>query len=103
MAITRALANNMKLILVGEPTAGLDTERGIRFMTLLKKTARENRSAVIVVTHEVRMRMIEGFDHMYNMKDGRLDPGKSASFQFFSNRERTAKFVADIVISHAAE
>ena len=75
VAIARALANNAKLILADEPTAALDTQRGMRVMALLKKVARENQSAVIVVTHDVRM--IEGFDHVYHMKDGRLDPSPS--------------------------
>jgi putative ABC transport system ATP-binding protein len=70
VAIARALANNAKLILADEPTAALDTQRGMRVMALLKKIARENQSSVIVVTHDVRM--IEGFDHVYHMKDGRL-------------------------------
>jgi putative ABC transport system ATP-binding protein len=70
VAIARALANNAKLILADEPTAALDTQRGMRVMALLKKIARENQSSVIVVTHD--MRMIEGFDHVYHMKDGRL-------------------------------
>jgi len=71
VAIARALANNPKLILADEPTASLDTPRGKKVMTLLKKIAKENRSAVIVVTHDVRM--IEGFDYVYHLKDGRLD------------------------------
>jgi len=75
VAIARALANNAKLILADEPTAALDTQRGMRVMALLKKIARENQSAVIVVTHDVRM--IEGFDHVVHLKDGRLDPGES--------------------------
>jgi len=75
VAIARALANDAKLILADEPTAALDTQRGMRVMALLKKIARENQSAVIVVTHDVRM--IEGFDHVYHMKDGRLDPSRS--------------------------
>ena len=70
VAIARALANNAKLILADEPTASLDTARGKLVMELLKKIAKENRSAVIVVTHDVRM--IEGFDHVYHLKDGRL-------------------------------
>jgi len=74
VAIARALANNAKLILADEPTAALDTQRGMRVMALLKKIARESQSAVIAVTHDVRM--IEGFDHVYHMKDGRLDPGQ---------------------------
>jgi putative ABC transport system ATP-binding protein len=70
VAIARALANKAKLILADEPTASLDTVRGKRVMELLKKIARENQSAVIVVTHDVRM--IEGFDRVYQLKDGRL-------------------------------
>jgi len=70
VAIARALANNAKLILADEPTASLDTGRGKLVMELLKKIAKENRSAVIVVTHDVRM--IEGFDHIYQLKDGHI-------------------------------
>jgi putative ABC transport system ATP-binding protein len=71
VAIARALANNPRLILADEPTASLDSNRGKKVMELLKNIARENQSAVIVVTHDVRM--IEGFDHVYQLKDGRLD------------------------------
>ena len=71
VAIARALANKAKLILADEPTASLDTARGMRVMELLKKIARENQSAVIVVTHDERM--IKGFDHVYYLRDGRLE------------------------------
>ena len=70
VAIARALANNAKLILADEPTASLDTARGTRVMGLVKRIAKESRSAVIVVTHDVRM--IEGFDRVYQLKDGRM-------------------------------
>ena len=71
VAIARALANNPRLILADEPTASLDTVRGKKVMELLRKIAKENQSAVIVVTHDVRM--IEGFDYVYHLKDGHLD------------------------------
>ena len=71
VSIARALANNAKLILADEPTASLDTARGMRVMELLRKIAKENQSAVIVVTHDERM--IAGFDHVYHLKDGRLN------------------------------
>lgn len=70
VAIGRALANEPVLILADEPTAALDTERGTKVMALLRKIARERRSAVITVTHDHRM--IEGFDTVYHMDDGRL-------------------------------
>jgi putative ABC transport system ATP-binding protein len=71
VAIARALANNARLILADEPTASLDTTRGMKVMELLKRISRENRSAVIVVTHDERM--IKGFDHVYHLKDGGLE------------------------------
>ncbi len=71
VSIARALANNARLILADEPTAALDTGRGARVMDMLKKIAKENQSAVIVVTHDERM--IAGFDHVYHLKDGCLE------------------------------
>ncbi len=73
VAIARALANNPRLILADEPTASLDTVRGKKVMELLKKIAKENQSAVIAVTHDVRM--IEGFDHVFHLKDGHFNHG----------------------------
>jgi putative ABC transport system ATP-binding protein len=71
VAIARALANKPRLILADEPTAALDTARGMKVMELLRKIAKENQSAVIVVTHDVRM--VEGFDHVYHLKDGHIN------------------------------
>ncbi len=70
VAIGRALANEPALILADEPTAALDTERGTKVMAMLRRIARERRSAVIAVTHDHRM--IEGFDTVYHLDDGRL-------------------------------
>jgi putative ABC transport system ATP-binding protein len=70
VAIGRALANEPPLVLADEPTAALDTDRGTKVMALLRKIARERRSAVITVTHD--RRMIEGFDTVYYLNDGRL-------------------------------
>lgn len=70
VAIGRALANDPVLVLADEPTAALDTERGMKVMALLRRIARERRAAVITVTHDLRM--IEGFDTVYRLEDGRL-------------------------------
>ena len=70
VAIGRALANDPTLILADEPTAALDTDRGTKVMAMLRKIARERRSAVIAVTHDHRM--IAGFDTIYHLDDGRL-------------------------------
>ena len=70
IAIGRALANEPPIVFADEPTAALDTERGHKVMELLRRVARDKRSAVIVVTHD--QRMIEGFDSVYVMNDGLL-------------------------------
>jgi putative ABC transport system ATP-binding protein len=70
VAIGRALANEPPIVFADEPTAALDTERGMKVMGLLRRVAREKRSAVIAVTHDERM--VEGFDSVYRMSDGRL-------------------------------
>ena len=70
VAIGRALANEPPLILADEPTAALDTERGMKVMDSLRRIARERNSAVIAVTHD--RRMIEGFDAVYYLNDGQL-------------------------------
>jgi putative ABC transport system ATP-binding protein len=75
VAIGRALANSPPLILADEPTAALDTDRGTKVMGLLRKIARERRSAVITVTHDKRM--IEGFDTVYYLNDGMLSRNAS--------------------------
>lgn len=70
VAIARALANKPKVILADEPTAALDTENGKNVMALLKSLAVENRSAILVVTHDHRM--VEGFDRIFEVRDGSI-------------------------------
>jgi putative ABC transport system ATP-binding protein len=79
VAIGRALANEPALILADEPTAALDTDRGMKAMALLRKIARERRSAVITVTHDHRM--IAGFDTVYHLDDGMLTRVERAQLQ----------------------
>jgi putative ABC transport system ATP-binding protein len=56
VAIARALANNPDLVLADEPTANLDFKRGQDVMALLRQIAVELRKAVVVVSHDPRVR-----------------------------------------------
>jgi len=58
VAIARALANNPDLILADEPTANLDAKRGREVMLLLRQIAQEMQKAVVIVTHDHRVREI---------------------------------------------
>jgi len=58
VAIARALANNPDLILADEPTANLDAKRGREVMLLLRQIAVEMNKAVVIVSHDHRIREI---------------------------------------------
>ncbi len=70
VAIARALAQDPELILADEPTANLDAKRGHEVMGLLRQKAMELRKAVIVVSHDSRIR--EFTDRILWLEDGRL-------------------------------
>lgn len=55
IAIARALLNNPKLILADEPTGNLDKETAHGIMELLMKIHREERPAIVMVTHNTEL------------------------------------------------
>ena len=70
VAIVRALAKDPDLILADEPTANLDAKRGHEVMELLGQKALELHKAVIVVSHDNRVR--EFAQRILWLEDGRL-------------------------------
>jgi putative ABC transport system ATP-binding protein len=72
VAIARALANNPDLILADEPTANLDAKRGREVMFLFKQIAIEMGKAVIIVTHDHRVREVAS--RITWLEDGTIRP-----------------------------
>jgi putative ABC transport system ATP-binding protein len=70
VAIARALANRPRLILADEPTAALDAASGRDVVNLLKRLATEQRSSILIVTHDNRI--LDVADRIINMVDGRI-------------------------------
>jgi putative ABC transport system ATP-binding protein len=70
VAIARALAARPKLLLADEPTAALDSRTGREVVDLLKRLAREEGCAVLMVTHDPRI--LDVADRLVRMEDGRL-------------------------------
>jgi len=55
VAIGRALMNDPALILVDEPTANLDTARGMQVVEMLVSEVRQRAKTALMVTHDARM------------------------------------------------
>ncbi|CCI84354.1 resistance ABC superfamily ATP binding cassette transporter, binding protein [Lactobacillus pasteurii DSM 23907 = CRBIP 24.76] len=70
VAIARALYADPAIILADEPTASLDSEKVKEVGQLFKTMAKERNKAVILVTHDPRLK--EYADHIYEMMDGQL-------------------------------
>jgi len=69
VSIARALANRPPVILADEPTAPLDSERGLAVMRILHQLAGQYQTAIIVVTHDEKI--IPTFKRLYHIRDGR--------------------------------
>jgi putative ABC transport system ATP-binding protein len=70
VAIARALAGNPKVLLADEPTANLDTQMGLQILELFRKLAKEENRALLIVTHDPKVRTIS--DRVVRIQDGRL-------------------------------
>jgi putative ABC transport system ATP-binding protein len=72
VSIARALSKDPALMLADEPTANLDAKRGHGVMELLRQKALEMDKAVVIVSHDHRIRDIA--DRVVLLEDGRLRP-----------------------------
>jgi putative ABC transport system ATP-binding protein len=70
VAIGRALANRPSLLLADEPTGDLDTKTGREVVEVLRRAAKEEGVAVIVVTHDPKV--AERADRVLEIRDGRI-------------------------------
>ncbi len=70
VSIARALANEPRLLLADEPTANLDSKHGRDVMHQLHDVSRGDARAVVVVSHDQRIREIA--DRVLWLEDGRI-------------------------------
>lgn len=77
VAIARALVTNPAVLLADEPTANLDAEVGRKVLDLFADLARRSGRALLVVTHDPRVRRI--CDRVLCMEDGILGEAQAAA------------------------
>jgi putative ABC transport system ATP-binding protein len=70
VAIARALVKEPRLIFADEPTSALDSENAGMIIELLSSAARERNAAIVVVTHDIKLR--QSADLVVEMEDGRV-------------------------------
>ena len=68
VAIGRSLVTDPEIILVDEPTASLDSERGAQVVQMLANEVKSRGKAGIMVTHDLRM--VEYADRSLTISDG---------------------------------
>jgi putative ABC transport system ATP-binding protein len=68
--IARALSTRPQLVLADEPTGSLDTQRSREVLGLLSEICREDRVAMLLVTHDPQAAAIA--DRVHTLRDGRL-------------------------------
>lgn len=69
-SIGRALITGPSLILADEPTGNLDTKSGNEIMELLKKSNRELKQTIIMITHN--MELAREADRIIMIEDGKI-------------------------------
>lgn len=78
MALSRALLNDPRLLLLDEPTAHLDDARAKEIAALFGELSQEGR-ALIVATHDPRVVSLPGRRRVLDLADGRIRSQDDAS------------------------
>ncbi|TLS78203.1 ABC transporter ATP-binding protein [Mariprofundus erugo] len=74
VAVARALVTRPRLLLADEPTGNLDEHTAGEVFALLRQLCREERAAVVMVTHS--MALAHSCDRMLRLHEGRLVSGQ---------------------------
>lgn len=70
VAVGRSLINNPMIVLADEPTGNLDTKSGNEIISILKKSNKEFKQTIIMITHNLEI--AKEADRIIKIEDGRI-------------------------------
>ena len=70
--IARALVNNPKVLLFDEPTANLDRNNSLAFISVLQELKNKG-ITILIATHDPLISTLDFVDTIINIKDGRIE------------------------------
>jgi len=70
--IARALVNNPKTVLCDEPTANLDKENSLKFISIVKNL-RESGKTILIATHDPLISELEWIDRVIKIDEGKIE------------------------------
>ena len=70
--IARALVNQPKIILCDEPTANLDKENSLKFISIVK-SLKESGKSIIIATHDPLVSGLEWVDKVIEIDEGKIE------------------------------
>ena len=73
-SIGRALITNPTIVLADEPTGNLDSKSSDEIVALLKKSNREYKQTIIMITHNMEIAKVA--DHIIKIEDGKIVKGE---------------------------
>jgi len=73
VAIARALATKPSIVLADEPTGNLDTKTSQDVLGALKKTARQFKQTIVMITHNEHIAQLA--DRVIHIEDGKIKGG----------------------------
>ena len=71
VSIARALSKSPSILIGDEPTGALDTQSGIEVLTLFKKINKDNKTTIIIVTHDKNLAHLA--DKVIYVKDAQIN------------------------------
>lgn len=72
LAIAQELLGNPEILILDEPTTGLDSALALELVHLLRAVARHSHKTVVASIHQPSQRAFEAFDRVILLSDGKL-------------------------------